>query len=85
MSLGAKLSTNVNPLLYKKLVLIDAVIIPKWAKNAHHYIQKNYLALESVEVRKVINRWIDLIFGKDQQDHERFNMFMPLASEVLLK
>ena len=82
MSLGTKLSLNKDSEFNKKIIRIDSVIIPNWALNGHHFIQKNYLALESLHTRENIHYWIDLVFGKNQQNHECFNAFKPLTSEV---
>ena len=62
---------------------VDAVVLPPWAQNNHHFIYINYMALEHGIVRENINKWIDLIFGIKQQDIMAHNLFKPLTSEVL--
>ena len=83
ISLGTKIVEDELSVLYNQRVRIDSVILPKWAKNAHHYIQQNYLTLEDSYTKTLINKWIDLVFGKNQQSAECFNLFKPLTSEVI--
>jgi factor associated with neutral sphingomyelinase activation len=45
---------------------IENVKLPKWAKNAEHFISINRAALESNYVSKNLHKWIDLIFGYKQ-------------------
>ena len=64
-------------------VVVDQVIIPKWARNSHHFIQINALALESSYVSLNLNNWIDLIFGIKQQDQKHYNLFNPICDESI--
>jgi len=82
MSLGTKLIENEEQRFYGQRVRVDGVILPSWANNAFHFVQLNYLALENIQVRSLLHLWIDLIFGKNQQKAEFFNLFNPLTSEV---
>lgn len=65
-----------------KKVRVDAVVLPPWARNNHHFIFMNFMALEQNYVRENINHWIDLIFGYKQHQKECYNLFKPLTSEV---
>ena len=67
-----------------KMVQVNNVILPPWAKGRHHFISMNYLALEHPRVKSEINNWIDLIFGDKQQCHECYNLFKSLTSEVII-
>ena len=62
-------------------VRIDQVILPIWARNNHHFVQINALALESKYVSENLNSWIDLIFGYKQQSKESYNRFKNLCDE----
>jgi len=64
------------------VVNIDSYILPPWAINNHHFVFMNSMALESDIVRERINNWIDLVFGIDQQNYEKYNLFKPLTDEV---
>lgn len=66
-----------------KNVLVDQVVLPKWAKNSHHFIQMNALALESSYVSYNLNNWIDLIFGVKQQDQKSYNLFNQICDESI--
>ena len=66
----------------KKYIIRDTMILPKWAKSHHHFIAMNYLALEHPKVRMELCRWINLIFGYEQQSREQWNLFNPLTSYV---
>ena len=65
-----------------RMVRVDKVLLPTWAKNRHHYILANYLSIEHPKVRAKIGHWIDLIFGENQQNPDVYNLFKPLTSEV---
>jgi len=62
---------------------INHVVLPKWAKDSPHiFVSLLREALESSYVSNNINRWIDLIFGYQQQGKEAekaFNIFPRLS------
>lgn len=58
---------------------VDDVVLPKWAKNASHFVALNRVALESSLVSMTLNRWIDLVFGCRQQDLKSNNLFHPYS------
>jgi len=68
--------------LHGKIVRVDDIVLPPWAKSRHHFVQINYLALEHPKTRANLHNWIDLIFGDKQQKVTSFNLFKPLTSEV---
>ena len=54
-----------------KLKKIQEVETPKWCKNnAYFFIKKHRELLESLEVSKTLNKWINLIFGSKQKGEE---------------
>ena len=62
-------------------VRVDQAVLPNWARNQHHFVQCNALALERRYVAFALDAWIDLIFGEKQQDPESYNLFKPLCDE----
>lgn len=46
---------------------VDDVKLPPWAKDAHDFVHKMRLALESPIVSSRLHLWIDLIFGGKQR------------------
>ena len=52
-----------NEIKSNELVRVDQVLLPNWAQNNHHFVQLNYLALESDIVSSSLHQWIDLMFG----------------------
>ncbi len=64
-----------------KQVKVDQAVLPSWARNHHHFVQCNALALERKYVAFALNAWIDLVFGTKQQDPECYNLFKPLCDE----
>lgn len=54
---------------------VNDVVLPKWARNACHFVETNRIALESEYVRCHLNEWIDLIFGCHQKSVEKNNLF----------
>ncbi len=62
-------------------VRVDQTVMPPWARDSHHFVQMNYLALEGRHVSAELDQWIDLVFGKKQQDHEACNLFKELCDE----
>ena len=62
-------------------VRIDGVLLPNWAKNAHHFVQTNATALESRQTSMGLDKWIDLLFGEKQQDKDACNMYKNLCDE----
>ena len=46
---------------------VDDVRLPRWAHNAHDFVRKHRLALESEHVSAHLHLWIDLIFGHKQR------------------
>ena len=63
--------TNANGFDFGKLQQskkrVDDVRLPKWAHNAHDFVRKHRLALESEHVSANLHHWIDLIFGHKQK------------------
>ena len=62
-------------------IRVDQAVMPLWAKGHHHFVQMNYLALESKHVSDNLHHWIDLIFGNKQQSEKDFNLFKELCDE----
>jgi len=62
---------------------VDSVILPRWARNNHHFVYMNYVALESNTARNELCHWIDLIFGSKQHSVKDYNLFRPLTYEVV--
>eukprot|EP00049_Salpingoeca_infusionum_P016595 m.341280 g.341280 ORF g.341280 m.341280 type:complete len:3305 (+) comp16111_c0_seq3:237-10151(+) len=66
---------------------VHDVILPKWAKNHHDFIQKHREALESEWVSAHLHEWIDLIFGYKQRGaaaEEALNVFYYTSYEGAL-
>ena len=61
--------------------MVDQVILPLWARDHHHFVQLNSLALESKYVSRYLEKWIDLIFGCKQQDPKAYNLFKSMCDE----
>jgi hypothetical protein len=60
------------------------VVLPPWAKSAHHFVQVQRQALESEFVSASLHNWIDLIFGYKQRGARRWrpkNVFYYLTYE----
>ena len=53
--------------------------LPPWAKDVKDFVNKHREALESEHVSKNLNKWIDLIFGINQNSLEHKNIFHPLS------
>ncbi|XRB05769.1 factor associated with neutral sphingomyelinase activation [Pycnococcus provasolii] len=49
---------------------VDDVKLPPWAKDAHDFVHKMRLALESPIVSARLHQWIDLIFGSKQRGEQ---------------
>eukprot|EP00826_Nyctotherus_ovalis_P020855 TRINITY_DN16620_c0_g2_i1.p1 TRINITY_DN16620_c0_g2~~TRINITY_DN16620_c0_g2_i1.p1 ORF type:complete len:105 (-),score=33.24 TRINITY_DN16620_c0_g2_i1:34-348(-) len=64
-------------------IRVDEIVVPDWARNAHHFVQQNFLALESPNVSLKLDKWIDLIFGSMQQDAEALNVFKESCDEAV--
>ena len=80
---GAKeLERRVFNLPEKLIVRVDQVVLPEWADNIHHFIKIQRLALESQSVSLVLNDWIDLVFGANQQSQSHYNRFRDFCDEV---
>lgn len=65
-------------------VVIDDVILPRWAKNAHEFTRVNRMALESEWVSMNLHHWVDLIFGYKQRGEaavEAHNVFYYVTYE----
>ncbi len=62
-------------------VRVDQVLLPKWAKNKHHFVKMNALALENRQASRQLDQWIDLVFGESQQSEERCNVYKHLCDE----
>ena len=68
-----------------KRVRVDQVVFPEWAKNNHHFVFMNAAALEKEHVSLELNKWVDLIFGVNQQNASCYNVFKPLCNEDYVK
>lgn len=73
----------------KSKEIVDKVILPKWAEgNPYQYIIKLREALESNEANigsKSISRWIDLVFGYQQEGEEAekaYNVFTLISYDI---
>ena len=55
--------------------------MPAWAKSPEEFIFIHRKALEYPYVTENLNQWIDLIWGKDQRNPNRYNVFNPLTYE----
>lgn len=67
---------------------IENVQLPKWAKNAEHFISINKSALESNYVSNNLHKWIDLVFGCKQNNEAAIsvnNLFYSLCYEENVK
>ena len=56
------------------------VQLPKWAKSSLDFVYKHRKLLESNYVSKHLNKWIDLIFGVEQ-NNKQINQFHPFMYE----
>ena len=65
----------------RKKQTLQHVLLPPWAENSHQFIQMNSLALESNQVSFELEKWIELIFGENQQNHRFYNMYKALSDE----
>eukprot|EP00761_Pharyngomonas_kirbyi_P004863 gb/GECH01004868.1/.p1 GENE.gb/GECH01004868.1/~~gb/GECH01004868.1/.p1 ORF type:complete len:2114 (+),score=480.09 gb/GECH01004868.1/:1-6342(+) len=64
--------------------IVNDVILPPWAKDAHDFVRLNREALESEYVSNHLHEWIDLIFGYKQRGPEAVkanNVFFYLTYE----
>jgi len=53
--------------------------MPPYAMNSFDLARILREELETKHVRDNIHKWIDLIFGVDQKNPEKFNLFFPAA------
>ncbi|OHT00322.1 hypothetical protein TRFO_07986 [Tritrichomonas foetus] len=60
---------------------LGKVELPPWAKNEVEFIYFHRKALESPYVSKNLNKWIDLVFGVNQKNIEKNNVFSEYAYE----
>lgn len=63
---------------------IDDVVLPAWASSPEDFVRQHRAALESEYVSSNLHRWIDLIFGVQQQGQasvEAHNVFFHLTYE----
>ena len=51
----------------QKGVVVDDVILPRWADSAESFISLHRKALESEYVSQNLHKWIDLVFGEKQR------------------
>jgi hypothetical protein len=58
---------------------VNDVILPPWASSPEDFIFKMRSALESNYVSLNLPYWIDLIFGTDQKNIKRHNLYHPLS------
>jgi hypothetical protein len=56
---------------------IDQWWLPKWALNHHDMVRVMRETLESKFVHENLGQWIDLQFGVDQFNRDKFNEFYP--------
>ncbi|OHS94385.1 hypothetical protein TRFO_39430 [Tritrichomonas foetus] len=56
------------------------ITFPEWANNnPYKFAELHRYALEMLETRTKLNKWIDLVFGHKQQSIEDMNIFSPLS------
>ena len=55
------------------------MLMPPWAANSYDLTRIMREELESKYVRENIHKWIDLLFGVDQNNSAKLNLFYPLA------
>ncbi|EKE37829.1 hypothetical protein ENUP19_0054G0100 [Entamoeba nuttalli] len=65
---------NLNHLKGESTTVGD-VNFPPWGETSRLFIHHMREALESQEVGQTINQWIDLVFGVDQQNRNKFNVY----------
>jgi len=75
---GTKIQESETEIKY---VRVDQVVLPTWAKTAHIFVKNNALALESRLASLALDKWIDLIFGENQQESKFYNVFKPFCDE----
>ena len=66
-------------------VEVGDVVLPKWAKSPEEFIFKHRKALESDYVSQNLQKWIDLVYGYQQQGDQavlKMNKFYYLTYEV---
>lgn len=68
-----------------ELSMKNALVLPNWAKNQHHFVKINTLALESNFTSSNLHHWIDMIFGFNQQDPRIYNRVKSLCDEKYIK
>jgi len=64
---------------------IGDVKLPAWASSVEDFLKKHRLALENQFVSNNLHKWIDLIFGINQNSIEVNNVFHPSSYESNLK
>lgn len=65
---------------------VSGVGLPKWARNPEEFVFRQRQALESRVVSRMLNMWIDLIFGVKQNGEEALkadNLFYYMTYEVI--
>ncbi|ELP93051.1 hypothetical protein EIN_052660 [Entamoeba invadens IP1] len=67
---------DMNKLKSEKNEVGD-VKFPQWGKTAREFVRHMREALESNEVTMNLNEWIDLVFGVDQQNRQKYNVYSP--------
>lgn len=55
------------------------MVMPPWAANAYDLTRVMRTELESKYVRDNLHKWIDLIFGNDQGNPDKLNLFFSFA------
>ena len=60
-------------------LFVDEMRMPPWASNSYDLTRTMRTELESQYVRDNIHQWIDLIFGVDQKNPNKYNLFFPIV------
>lgn len=62
--------------------VVSDVILPKWANdNPFYYCMKFREFIENTKYTKILNHWIDMVFGKRQQNTDDKNIYFSFATQ----
>jgi hypothetical protein len=64
---------------------INDVLLPKWAKNAIEFVYLHRKALESRYVTESLHLWINLMFGIDQDNADKYHIYSPALYSTVWK
>ncbi len=81
----SKILWNVDRREERTKVVVDQVILPRWASDHHYFIEQNVTALESKYASTGLHEWIDMVFGIKQQDPKIYNLFRELSEESVVR